>query len=120
MAAIMIVDDSKTDRLACIESLRPEGHHFFEVDCGEKCLMDVKTTKPDLIILDVIMQKKNGFQVCRALKKDPETQGIPVVILTSKNEDMDKTWGLQQGADAYLTKPLNIGELKSAVSRLLH
>lgn len=115
----MVVDDSKTDRQACVDALRPEGHHFFEADSGEKCLMEVKTVKPDLIILDVIMQKKNGFQVCRALKKDDDTKNIPIIILTSKNEDMDKTWGMQQGADAYLTKPLNTSELKSAVSRLL-
>jgi twitching motility two-component system response regulator PilH len=120
MAVIMVVDDSKTDRLACMEALDKEGHQFLEADSGERCLMDVKTARPGLIILDVIMQKKNGFQVCRALKKDPDTQGIPILLLTSKAEEMDRVWGIQQGADAYLTKPINAGELKSTVSRLLH
>jgi twitching motility two-component system response regulator PilH len=119
MASIMVVDDSKTDRLACIEELSGDGYQFFEADSGEKCLMEVKGVKPDLIILDVIMQKKNGFQVCRALKKDPETQGIPIVILTSKKEDLDRMWGLQQGADAYLVKPVAGGELRQVVTRFL-
>lgn len=119
MASIMVVDDSKTDRLACIEALKDDGYLFYEADSGEKCLMDVKGAKPDLIILDVIMQKKNGFQVCRALKKDPETQAIPIVILTSKKEDLDRQWGMQQGADAYLVKPLAGGELRKVVSHFL-
>lgn len=115
----MVVDDAKTDRVACVEALRPGGHVFIETSDGEQCLQEVRRSKPDMIILDVVMPEKNGFQVCRELKKDSAYQDIPVIMLTSKSQEADKSWGVKQGANAYLTKPLNADELRAAVSRLL-
>ena len=74
---------------------------------------------PDLIILDVIMPKKNGFQVCRDLKKDNHFKDIPIILITSKSQESDKFWGMKQGADAFITKPFEPVDLQKAVKKLL-
>ena len=77
------------------------------------------TENVDLIVLDVVMPKKNGFQVCRDLKKDPEYKDIPIILLTSKSQESDKFWGSKQGADEYLTKPCSPKDLMDAVQKFL-
>lgn len=75
--------------------------------------------KPSLIMLDVILPKKNGFQVCRQLKTTPDTKDIKIIMLTSKTQDYDRFWGLKQGADEYMTKPFENDELLANISKLL-
>lgn len=114
---IMIVEDSQTDmRIAesiCIEN----GYETVAVTEGDKVLSTALEKKPDLILLDVILPNKNGFQVCRQLKSNPETQGINIVIVSSKDQASDKFWGKKQGADDYITKPYTEGELLAAIEK---
>jgi twitching motility two-component system response regulator PilH len=77
----------------------------------------VQREKPALVLLDVVLPGSNGFQICRQLKSSPETRGIRIVLVSSKNQDADKFWGLKQGADEYLTKPFVAAELLASVKR---
>lgn len=119
MAKILIADDSQTD-IKFIKSILDESGHslFFAID-GEETEKMVKNEQFDLIILDVVMPKKNGFQLCREFKKNEKTKNIPIIVLTSKNQESDKMWGTKQGADAYLTKPCAPIELLAAVKRFV-
>ena len=86
---------------------------------GEEALAKASAERPDLIVLDVILPKKNGFQVCRQLKAAPDTKAIPVVLLTSKSQASDRFWGMKQGADGYLTKPYAEADLLATLGGLL-
>lgn len=119
MPRIMLVDDSPTERKYCSDILRPLGAEIMEKTSGEECLEAVKEAKPDLIILDVVMPGKNGYQTCRVLKKDPETQNIPVIMLTSKSGAADVHWGMRQGADDYIVKPASEQELIDVVKKYI-
>lgn len=107
MARILVVDDSVVDRQVIINALAPKGHSMIEAVDGDEAEAKANTVKPDLIILDVVMPKKNGFEVCRAIKQNPATSTIPIIMLTSKNQDSDRFWGMKQGASEYITKPFN-------------
>lgn len=86
---------------------------------GEEGLARAKEVKPDLILLDVVMPKQDGFATCRALKKETSTAGIPVVLITSKAAETDKFWGKRQGAAAYLVKPYGPDALRTVISGLV-
>lgn len=86
---------------------------------GEQALQIASARKPQLIVLDVILPKKNGFQVCRQLKTTPDTQSIPIILVTSKTQDSNRFWGLEQGADEYLIKPFDKSELAALVAKHL-
>lgn len=118
MAKILVVDDSKTERMACAEALRAMGHVVSELENGDRIEEVLAQAPPDLIVLDVVMPNQNGFQLCRKLKKETKTKAIPIIILSSKSGEADKAWGMRQGASAYLTKPVNPAELKSAIAAL--
>lgn len=119
MSKILIVDDLATEVHIMKTSVTKLGHHVIEASDGEAGFNMAKKEKPDLILLDVVMPKMDGFNVCRRLKKDPETAGIPVVIITTKNQESDQFWGMKQGAAAYLFKPANTDELNATVTRTL-
>lgn len=114
---ILIVDDSPTELKLMTQALSPKGYRLFTAVDGEEALEKVTSLRPQLIFLDVILPKKNGFQVCRQLKTSPETKDIKVVLVTSKTQDSDRFWGLKQGADEYLTKPFSEAELCAAAAR---
>jgi twitching motility two-component system response regulator PilH len=118
-ALIMLVDDSPTERAYCCKILRPRGYKVVEFENANDALDNIKELKPDLVIMDVVMPKLNGFQACRKLKRDDETKGIPVVLLTSKGEETDKVWGMRQGADSYLVKPADEEELLNVVKQYI-
>jgi twitching motility two-component system response regulator PilH len=86
---------------------------------GEAAEEKLKVEKVDLIILDVIMPKKNGFQVCRDIKTNEQLKNIPVIMVTSKDQESDKFWGMKQGADEYLTKPFKAEDLLKAVKKYI-
>jgi len=118
MPRILVVDDSATERAYCVKILSQLGGvQILECTDGESCLANVKNIKPDLIILDVVMPQKNGYETCRTLKRDPATKSIPVIMLTSKGEKIDVMWGMKQGAEAYLTKPADPDTLLEAVKK---
>lgn len=119
MGRILIADDSPTDTKFIESVLSVTGHTLsFAVD-GEEAERLVRTEPFDLVILDVVMPKKNGFQLCRDIKKDEKLKKLPVIMLTSKNQQTDKMWGEKQGADEYLTKPCEPIDLLRAVKRWL-
>src|ERR1017187_671241 len=99
---ILIVDDSATERHIMGEILREKGYEITFAVNGEAGVAEAKNLKPDLIIMDVVMPGMNGFQATRAITKDPETQHIPVLICTTKDQETDKIWGLRQGAKDYV------------------
>jgi DNA-binding response OmpR family regulator len=119
MAKILIVDDSQTDIQYLKSVLQPLGHTLAVAMDGEEGEQMVRAEPYDLIILDVVMPKKNGFQLCREIKKDDALKHIPVLILTSKDQDSDKLWGEKQGADAFLRKTGDNMELLVAIRKLL-
>jgi twitching motility two-component system response regulator PilH len=116
---ILVADDSPTEQRLVVSALTARGYRIITACDGEEAIAKAEKEMPDLIVLDVVMPKKNGYQVCRQLKSTPATQAIKVLLLTSKNQDSDKFWGLKQGADAYLTKPFIGDELLASITRLL-
>jgi twitching motility two-component system response regulator PilH len=86
---------------------------------GVEALEFIQGRCPDLVVLDIVMPKMNGYEVCRRLKADPKTQNVPVVMCSSKGEEFDRYWGMKQGADAYIAKPFQPKELIGTVKQLL-
>jgi len=119
MAKILIADDSLAELQLFQQALQPMGHTIMTVMDGEAAEEKLKSEKIDLITLDVIMPKKNGFQVCRDIKSSERLKNIPVIMVTSKDQESDKFWGMKQGADEYLTKPFQPEDLQKAVKKYI-
>ena len=115
---ILVVDDSATERHILGEILGKQGFEVSFAEDGEKGVEQAKLTKPDLIIMDVVMPGMNGFQATRAITSDPETNHIPVIICTTKDQETDKVWGVRQGAKDYVVKPIVEAELLSKIAAL--
>ncbi|NDJ51710.1 MAG: response regulator [Chloroflexi bacterium] len=105
MARILVVEDSPTVLYKTTHILSQDGHQTLTASDGESAIEVARDQRPDAILLDVVLPKLNGFQVCRKLKSTEETQAIPIILITSKTSEEDRDWGIEQGADAYLTKP---------------
>ncbi len=116
---ILVVEDSPTFMQCMTSPLIEKGYRVLTAEDGEEALRKTSEDQPDLIVLDVILPKKNGFQVCRQLKTTPGTEAIKILMLTSKTQDCDRFWGLKQGADEYMTKPFDTEDYLSTISRLL-
>ena len=117
--SILVVDDSPTDLRIITTVLQKQGYRLTTAVDGEDALQKALQEHPDLIVLDIILPKKNGFQVCRQLKTSPDTQDIKIVLLSSKSQDSDRFWGLKHGADDYMTKPFDDDELLETISRYM-
>ena len=115
---ILVVDDSATERHIIGEVLTRQGFEVSFAESGEMGVEKTKQDKPDLVVMDVVMPGLNGFQATRAISRDPETQHIPVIICTTKDQETDKIWGMRQGAKDYLVKPINEAELLSKIAAL--
>lgn len=119
MSTVLIVDDSPTVREMVSDQLRRGGFTVIEAVDGEEAIEKIKANFPDLVITDIVMPRKNGYELTRWIKNDPDAKTIPVVMCTSKSEEFDVYWGMKQGADAYITKPYHPPDLLEAVKRLL-
>jgi DNA-binding response OmpR family regulator len=120
MSKIMVVDDSYSE-LQLIESYLKAGQHTVVSFSTADGLEDkIVSEKPDLIVLDVVMPGRNGFQACRDLKTDARFKNIPIVLCTSKGQESDKFWGQQQGANGHVVKPFKSEELLHAVKHALN
>jgi twitching motility two-component system response regulator PilH len=115
---ILIVDDSPTERYFLTDILIKNGFSVSTAENGEEALLKIKADKPQLILMDVVMPGQNGFQVTRAITRDPDTQDVPVIICTSKDQETDRIWGLRQGAKDYLVKPVDPQELLGKIAAL--
>lgn len=116
---VLIVDDSETERKIIANSISKLGLDIVEATDGDEGIQMAKLHKPDLIIMDVVMPKMNGFNALRAISRDVETSGIPVIICSSKDQPTDIAWGKIQGAKEYITKPINGKEMAVKVKSLL-
>ncbi len=119
MATILIIDDSPTDVRVFTTLLERAGHQVVAVSTAEEGIERVRADMPDLVIMDVIMPGMNGFQATRTLTRDPKTQSVPIVMITTKSMETDRVWGLRQGAKAFITKPVNETELQACINELL-
>ncbi len=116
---ILVVDDSRTDLEMITNALESKGYYVIRATNGEEALMQVATQHPDLIVLDVIMPGKDGFQTCRQLKMDENTKDIKIILLTTKDGKTDEYWGRKQGADDYIKKPFEPDHLIKSISLLI-
>ena len=117
--SILIVEDSPTHRHLISTPLTRQGYLISTATNGEEALEKAAREMPDLIVLDIVLPLQNGFQVCRQLKTAANTKDIKILMLSSKNRDSDRFWGLRQGADEYMTKPFDENELVQMVARLI-
>lgn len=115
---ILIVDDSPTERYYLTDILVRNGFTVTTAENGEDALARIKTDKPELILMDVVMPGANGFQVTRAIARDPELAGVPVIICSSKDQETDRIWGMRQGAKDYLVKPVDPEKLLARIAAL--
>jgi twitching motility two-component system response regulator PilH len=115
---ILVVDDSPTERYFYADLLTRSGYTVLTAENGEEALIKAKNDLPQLILMDVVMPGQNGFQVTRAISRDPVTAHIPILICTSKDQETDRYWGLKQGARDYLVKPVNPQELLAKIQSL--
>lgn len=115
---ILIVDDSPTERYYLTDILVKNGFTVTTAENGEEAMVRIKAEKPELILMDVVMPGANGFQVTRAIARDPDLQDVPVIICSTKNQETDRIWGLRQGARDYLVKPIDAAELLAKIAAL--
>jgi len=115
---ILVVDDSPTDRQYMIETLKGKGFQIVTAENGEDAINKAKAELPDLILMDVVMPGLNGYQATRQITRDDATKHIPVIMCTSKGADTDKIWGMRQGANDYLVKPVDGQALLAKIAQL--
>lgn len=116
---ILIVDDEKDIVDLVAYNLEKEGYETLKALDGEKALQLVRTKTPDLVVLDLMLPGIQGLEVCKRIRKVPETAAIPIIMLTAKGEEIDKVLGLEVGADDYITKPFSVKELLARVKAVL-
>ena len=119
MARILIVDDSPTQLIGIQRIVEKLGHQTLTAEDGAAGVALAKAELPDLILMDVVMPNLNGFQATRQLSREGSTRDIPVILVTTKDQDTDRMWGMRQGARAYLTKPFSESDLSDVIGRLL-
>jgi len=119
MALILIADDSPTEIYVLKKILEKHNHQVITAEDGEQAVEMANKEQPKLILMDVVMPKLNGFQATRRLSKEAATQNIPVIIVSSKNQETDKLWGMRQGAKGYIGKPVTEDHLIQEINSLL-
>ena len=119
MNTVLVVEDSKTQMEVISSCLQRGGLNVMKANDGVDAMNKISSQKPDVIILDVVLPDRSGFELCRDLKAEVETNKIPVVICSTKASEMDRFWGKKQGADAYLAKPIDQEELLRTVRQLI-
>lgn len=115
MSRVLIVDDSPSQLVGMKRTVEKLGHQVITAEDGAAGVEAAKRELPDLILMDVVMPNLNGFQATRTIAKDPKTSHIPIVLVTTKDQDTDRVWGLRQGAKAYVTKPIDDAELTRVI-----
>ena len=119
MAVILIIDDSPTELHMFEKMLQEDGFDTLVADSGEEGLRKAKSSQPDCILMDVVMPGINGFQATRKLTQDSATADIPVIMITSKDQETDKIWGMRQGAVEYLVKPIDAKQLVAKINAVM-
>lgn len=119
MARVLIVDDSPTETHKMSRILDKHGHEVITAESGEEGVEKAIATMPDVVLMDIVMPGLNGFQATRQLSKNAATSNIPVIIVTTKDQETDRLWGARQGAKGYLTKPVQDSTLMDAITEVL-
>jgi len=119
MARVLIVDDSPTETHRMTRILDKHGYEVITADSGEDGVAKAKETLPDVVLMDIVMPGLNGFQATRQLSKNASTSHIPVIIVTTKDQETDRLWGQRQGAKGYLTKPIEDSALLDTIYAVL-
>ena len=119
MARILIVDDSPSQLMGIRRIVEKLGHEALTAEDGAAGVEAAKRELPDLILMDVVMPNLNGFQATRSITREPTTKHIPIVLVTTKDQDTDRVWGMRQGAKAYITKPFSESELADMIQQML-
>ncbi len=119
MGYTLIVDDSATERSIITGCLQEVGINVSVALSGEEALEKIQQKFPDLIVLDIVLPGRSGFEICRELKGSAQTSQIPIILCSTKSTEMDKFWGMKQGADAYIPKPIDQNELIRKVKELI-
>jgi twitching motility two-component system response regulator PilH len=120
MAKVMVVDDAYSELKLMESILRGAGHQVVSLIDGDALEDKVTNERPDVLLLDIVMPKRNGYELLRALKRNADTRATPVVLVSSKNHESDRAWGRRQGADDYLGKPFTSDQLLTVVGRFVH
>ena len=115
---VLVVDDSKTELMVLSDLLTKNGYTVRTAENAEEAFRRLGEEKPQLILMDVVMPGLNGYQATRTLTRDETTKHIPVIVCTSKGQETDKIWGLRQGAQDYMVKPINQDELLAKIAAL--
>ena len=117
MARILIVDDSPSQLMNIRRIVEKLGHEPITAEDGAAGVEAAKREIPDLILMDVVMPNLNGFQATRSIAREPTTRHIPIILVSTKDQETDRVWGLRQGAKAYLTKPFKETELSAIITQ---
>ena len=117
MQTILVVDDVQTDRELLGKVVSKAGHQPIFAETGQEAIEKAKLVHPALIFMDVVMPTQDGFKTTRELKKDPVTSRIPIVLVTSKSTDIDRSWGKRQGADDHVSKPFESSTVVEIINR---
>ena len=114
---VLVVDDEEPNRVLLRDWLEAQGHAVTEAADGEQALEAVGSTAPDVILLDVMLPRMDGFEVCRRLKADARTAPIPILLITALTDRQDRLAGIQAGANDFLTKPIDAPKLRRTLAR---
>jgi twitching motility two-component system response regulator PilH len=120
MGTILIVEDTPSEMELISHYLQESGYSVIGTISAKDALDRAIEQQPDVIITDVVMPGMSGFELCRSLRRHPATEKVPIIICTSKSQQIDRLWGMKQGADVYLTKPFTREQLVRAVKAVAH
>lgn len=117
MAKVLVVDDVPTQLETICRALQEAGFAVCRAMDGDEVMKRIEQDRPDVVVLDIVMERMNGFEVLREIRENDQTQRLPVVMCSTKSTDFDKSWSMDLGADAYVTKPLDTNQLVSVVQK---
>jgi two-component system, chemotaxis family, response regulator PixH len=119
LGTILIVEDSPSELELMSHYLKESGYNVIKATGAKEALEKAASQKPDVIVTDVVMPEMSGFELCRSLRRNPITEKVPIVICSSKNQDIDRFWAMRQGADAYITKPYTRDHLLNTIKSVV-
>lgn len=119
MITILVVEDTISEMQLLKSYLIEGGYKVITANTGKEGLRKILAEKPHLLITDLVMPEMSGLELCRSLKKNPNTKDLPIIACTSKNQEIDKMWGMRQGIDVYVTKPYTQEEILKAIESVM-
>jgi len=115
MTTVLVVEDTASEQDLIVSYLVESGYSVISATNGQEALKKIEGRKPDVVVTDLVMPGMSGLELCRSLKKNTDTKNVPVIACTSKNQELDKLWGMKQGIDIYVTKPFSREDILRAV-----